>query len=197
MMMQREPFGMFCTRSYCPPCCFGRVDDLRRAQVVRDRVLALVEAELREVVVHVRRRPRRGLLLVARLGILLHLLELFRRVVLLVDVLRPFERRVGGVAPEALEIGLAVRRPRRLVRLGAGLRGCSGGGFRGRGGGRLRRTRAALLIGGRARGQPHHGGGYGQGAGGYPGLSGVEGTKSHVHLLLAGLLLQVTVEHFL
>jgi hypothetical protein len=91
--------------------------------------------------VHVRRRPRRRLRLVARLRVLLHLLELLGGEELLVHVLRPFERRVRGVAPEALEVRLTIGRARRLVRL-----------RRRRGG-----ARTGLLIGSWRGAQRHHG----------------------------------------
>src|SRR5262249_11083865 len=48
--------------------------------------------------------------------------QFFAREELLVDVFRPLEGRVGGVRPEALDVGLTIRRPRDLP-----FRGCRRG----------------------------------------------------------------------
>ena len=90
----------------------GRIHDERRAQVRRLCRLAAIETELAEVVVDVFHRARLGLRLFARGGGLADRGGLFGRVELLRDAVRPLERHVGGVGPEALQIGLAVGRAR-------------------------------------------------------------------------------------
>jgi hypothetical protein len=106
--MQRTDSGWFCAASV--------IDDERCPQVQRQRRLALVEAELRKVVVHVRDRAGRGLLALLG-GRALHLLDHFLfREELTIDSLRPLERRVRGVVPEALEVRMSIGQTRNFVR---------------------------------------------------------------------------------
>ena len=99
------------------PAVLG-VHDQRRPQVVRERRLTAIQSELREVVVHVGDSSGRRLLGLPRRRGLFGGGGLLRRVELLCDVLRPLERHVGGVRPQALQVGLTIRCPRRYVCLG-------------------------------------------------------------------------------
>ena len=114
-----------------------RVDDHRGAEVLRPRRLAAVEPELGEVVVDVGNGARLGLRALPRGASALDRGQLLGGVELPRHPFRPFQRRVGLVRPEPLQIRVAVRRAGHLV-------GCvrpARGGRLLRGGGARRRER--------------------------------------------------------
>ena len=114
-------------------CAQGRKSSIRwihdegRPQVGRERPLAAVQPELSEVVVDVSGRSRYGLLGFGDGGALDGFGRFLRRIELLRDVFRPFQRDVRGVGPEALQIRLSIGCARRSPTSSSGLRRLCGG----------------------------------------------------------------------
>jgi hypothetical protein len=90
----------------------GRIDDQRSAQIQAVWGLTSIQPELSEVIMDVGNRARHRLLGFLRRSFLFRLQRFVSRIELLVDVLGTLQRRVSGVGPEALKVGLPVGRAR-------------------------------------------------------------------------------------
>ena len=95
-----------------------RIENQRRTEIMRERILAAVQTKLREVVMHIGDSPGRGLLGFGLRCPLFHFFRFLLRIELLGHALGPFERDVCVVCPKALQVWLAVRRAWRFVCFG-------------------------------------------------------------------------------